>query len=119
MCFQVKRRTINEIEIQDWVTDEQESKNNLCCLYLRGDGFLWHQVRCIMGALYLIGEGKEELELIDSLLDVESHKGHITLPLAEPKPLVLVNCEFPELEFDPKGFEVEIKDTYRVLMVCS
>lgn len=45
----------------------------MCELTLVGQAFLWHQVRCIMGVLLLIGQGKEETGIMEQLLDIESH----------------------------------------------
>ncbi|CAJ0962126.1 unnamed protein product [Ranitomeya imitator] len=42
-------------------------------LKIKGLAFLYHQVRCIMGVLFLIGQGKEEPEVIRELLDVEKN----------------------------------------------
>lgn len=39
-------------------------------LEIRANAFLWHQIRCIMAVLLLIGEGKEQAEVISELLDV-------------------------------------------------
>ena len=38
---------------------------------IEGNAFLWHQIRCIMGVLFLIGQRKESPEVISDLLDVE------------------------------------------------
>lgn len=38
----------------------------------RGTGFLWHQVRCIVAILWLVGRGFESPEVIEHLLDVEN-----------------------------------------------
>jgi tRNA pseudouridine38/39 synthase len=46
---------------------------DMCELTLVGQAFLWHQVRCIMGILLLVGQGKEKTEVMKQLLDVESH----------------------------------------------
>ena len=35
--------------------------------------FLWHQIRCIVAILILIGQGKEEISLVKSLLDIEKY----------------------------------------------
>lgn len=42
-------------------------------LTLKGQAFLWHQVRCIVAVLLLIGENKESPEVIKELLDVEKN----------------------------------------------
>ena len=45
----------------------------MCELIVTGSGFLWHQIRCIVALLILIGQGKEEVSLIQSLLDIERY----------------------------------------------
>ena len=41
---------------------------------IKGSAFLWHQVRCIMSILFLIGNGQEEIELINEMLDEKTNK---------------------------------------------
>lgn len=43
-------------------------------LVIEGNAFLWHQIRCIMGVLLLIGEGKEESIIINELLDIKTNE---------------------------------------------
>ncbi|NWX94788.1 PUS3 synthase, partial [Nothoprocta pentlandii] len=38
-----------------------------------GLAFLYHQVRCMMAVLFLVGQGLEQPEIIDELLDVEKN----------------------------------------------
>jgi tRNA pseudouridine(38-40) synthase len=45
----------------------------MCELIVTGSGFLWHQIRCVVAILILIGQGKEEVELIKALLDIEKY----------------------------------------------
>ena len=40
---------------------------------VHGSGFLWHQIRCIVAILILIGQGKEGIDLIQSLLNIEKY----------------------------------------------
>lgn len=40
---------------------------------IKGQAFLWHQIRCIMGILLLIGQNKEEPSLTEELLDIEKN----------------------------------------------
>jgi tRNA pseudouridine38/39 synthase len=40
---------------------------------VHGSGFLWHQIRCIVAILILIGQGKEEVNLVKALLDIEKY----------------------------------------------
>jgi len=45
----------------------------MCELMVHGSGFLWHQIRCIVAILILIGQGKEEVNLVKELLDIEKY----------------------------------------------
>ena len=48
----------------------------MCKLTLVGKAFIWHQVRCIVGILFLIGSGKESPSVMKQLLDVDNCKGY-------------------------------------------
>lgn len=37
-----------------------------------GQAFLWHQIRCIVGVLFMVGSGDEAPDIIDQLLDLEA-----------------------------------------------
>lgn len=50
-----------------------------------GSGFLWHQIRCIVALLILIGQGKEEISLIPSLLDIERYPSTPNYQIASGK----------------------------------
>ncbi|XP_077129705.1 tRNA pseudouridine(38/39) synthase [Ranitomeya variabilis] len=63
-------------------------------LKIKGLAFLYHQVRCIMGVLFLIGQGKEKPEVIRELLDVEKNPCKPQYNMAVEFPLVLYDCEF-------------------------
>ncbi|KAM9269435.1 tRNA pseudouridine(38/39) synthase isoform 1-T1 [Morus bassanus] len=45
----------------------------LCQFEVTGQAFLYHQVRCMMAILFLIGQRMESPEIIDELLDVEKN----------------------------------------------
>lgn len=45
----------------------------LCQFEVMGQAFLYHQVRCMMAILFLIGQRMEGPEIIDELLDVEKN----------------------------------------------
>ena len=61
---------------------------------VHGSAFLWHQVRCMMGALFLVGQGLEEPSVIDELLDVNKNPGRPLYEMAEDTGLVLWDCVF-------------------------
>ena len=62
---------------------------------LHGSAFLWHQVRCMVSILFLIGQGIESSDLIDKLFDVGQIRGKPMYEMAEDAPLVLWDCIFP------------------------
>ncbi|KAK9339982.1 pseudouridine synthase [Lipomyces starkeyi] len=61
---------------------------------LKGTAFLWHQVRCIMGVLLLVGQGLEKPDIVEKLLDVKQYPCKPIYDMASDTPLVLYNCEF-------------------------
>ncbi|CAI5500666.1 unnamed protein product [Closterium sp. Naga37s-1] len=66
-------------------------------LQVVGTAFLWHQIRCMMAVLLMVGRGQERPEVVSELLDV--HGGPFTskpqYAPAEPHGLVLHRCSFP------------------------
>ncbi|KAI9358303.1 pseudouridine synthase, partial [Zopfochytrium polystomum] len=64
-----------------------------------GHAFLWHQVRCMVAILFLVGRGLEAPDVVDHLLDTTRHPPGAGRPLyrmAPELPLVLVECGYPE-----------------------
>lgn len=65
------------------------------------NAFLWHQIRCIMEVLFLVGEGKEEPTVIKELLDLSVFPCKPQYALASGLPLCLFDTEFaPEVTLD-------------------
>ena len=61
---------------------------------IRGNAFLYHQIRCIMTVLFLVAEGKEAVTIVPQLLDVAQRPGKPCYPLADERNLVLWDCDF-------------------------
>ncbi|XP_053327116.1 tRNA pseudouridine(38/39) synthase [Spea bombifrons] len=76
---------------------QDEGPFQLCQLEITGLAFLYHQVRCIMGVLFLVGQGKEKPEVITELLDVERHPCKPQYNMAVEFPLVLYDCQFEDV----------------------
>lgn len=66
---------------------------------LKGTAFLWHQVRCMVAILFNVGQGLEEPELVDRLLDVEATPRRPQFGMAHDLPLVLYDCAYPEMKW--------------------
>ncbi|NXY81778.1 PUS3 synthase, partial [Alcedo cyanopectus] len=71
----------------------------LCQFEVTGQAFLYHQVRCMMAILFLIGQRMESPEIIDELLDVEKNARKPQYSMAVEFPLVLYDCEFQNLRW--------------------
>lgn len=70
------------------------------CYNIKGSAFLWHQVRCIMAILFLVGQRKESTDIVKQLLDIERVREKPQYLLASEIPLVLWDCEYkPALTF--------------------
>ncbi|CAO3593666.1 unnamed protein product [Absidia cylindrospora] len=82
-------RTIHSIHIQPSLNDQYE-------VMICGSAFLWHQVRCIMSVLFLVGQRLESPSIIDTLLDTQQLDAKPDYPLASDLPLVLWDCTYPD-----------------------
>jgi tRNA pseudouridine38/39 synthase len=61
---------------------------------VQGSAFLWHQVRCMVGILFLVAQGLESPTIVKDLLDVTKNPGKPKYDMASDKPLVLWHCMF-------------------------
>ncbi|KAM7342856.1 tRNA pseudouridine(38/39) synthase isoform 1-T3 [Cochliomyia hominivorax] len=75
-------------------SDNEPLGYNMYYLEIKANAFLWHQIRCIMAVLILIGQEKEEPEVISELLDVEKNPCKPQYTPAIGLPLNLFHCEF-------------------------
>jgi tRNA pseudouridine38/39 synthase len=69
---------------------------------LHGSAFLWHQVRCMVAVLFLVGQGLEKPSIIAELLDAKTNPRRPMYEMAQDLPLVLWDCVFPS-EGDSDG----------------
>lgn len=68
----------------------------LCYISIEGSAFLWHQVRYMATVLFLVGLGREDVSVVDQLLDVQKTKRKPQYEMAPDEPLVLWRCGFPK-----------------------
>ncbi|KAH7524954.1 hypothetical protein FEM48_Zijuj06G0174100 [Ziziphus jujuba var. spinosa] len=73
--------------------------NQLWAFEIKGSAFLWHQVRCMVAVLFLIGQGFESPDVIDALLDTTKTPRKPQYIMASEIPLVLQSCEFQDVKF--------------------
>ncbi|KAF8105325.1 hypothetical protein N665_0158s0014 [Sinapis alba] len=73
--------------------------DQLCTFTMRGSAFLWHQIRAMVAVLFMIGQGVESVDVIDTLLDTKKTPRKPQYLLASEIPLVLRTCEFENVNF--------------------
>ena len=79
-------------------SSEFEPRSNglkVYCFTVHGTAFLWHQIRCMVAILFLIGQRFEKPWLVKELLDIESNPCRPIYDMASDAPLVLWDCLFP------------------------
>ncbi|KAI1174537.1 pseudouridine synthase [Nemania sp. FL0916] len=69
--------------------------------HVRGSAFLWHQIRCMVAILFMVGQGLEDASVVDKLLDIAAEPRRPGYRLANETPLVLWDCIFPRDLDDP------------------
>ncbi|KAI9680426.1 MAG: hypothetical protein M1822_007184 [Bathelium mastoideum] len=62
---------------------------------IHGSGFLYHQVRCIMAVLFLVGQGLEPPSIVAEMLDTVKTPCKPLYEMADDLPLVLADCIYP------------------------
>ncbi|XP_027733462.1 tRNA pseudouridine(38/39) synthase isoform X1 [Vombatus ursinus] len=78
---------------------QQQEPFQLCQFEVTGQAFLYHQVRCMMAILLLIGQRMEKPEIIDELLNIEKNPQKPQYSMAVEFPLVLYDCKFENIKW--------------------
>ena len=111
-------RTIDNVTVQvtDRVHDGRDDPYDICCLIIRSKAFLWHQIRCIMAVLLMVGEGLEREDVVAELLDVERNPCRPAYQMASDLALNLDSAEYEGLQWveDNSSTEFVIKSTQRL-----
>ena len=79
---------------------------------IKGSAFLWHQVRCMMSVLFMIGNKVEEPEVIDKLLEQGKILDRPNYDIADGANLILSDCGFEGIDWK-KNMYAEL-ETYKV-----
>ncbi|KAK4253040.1 hypothetical protein QN277_010875 [Acacia crassicarpa] len=91
------RRQITLFEMSP--TNVRYDDNQLWVIKIKGTAFLWHQVRCMVGVLFMVGKGLESPDVIEILLDTKRTPRKPQYIMAAEVPLVLQSCEFEDIRF--------------------
>ncbi|KAJ3673354.1 hypothetical protein LUZ60_006728 [Juncus effusus] len=90
------KRHITSFDI--FSTNQRSSEDELYEMRINGSAFLWHQVRCMVAVLFLIGQNLESPDIIDTLLDLNITKKP-QYNMAHELPLILRSCHFNDVNF--------------------
>ena len=83
-----------QLDVEERDGDNADDGYEMCELTITGQAFLWHQIRCIVAILFLVGQGVEKPSIISELLDVSSHPRKPQYTMAAEFPLVLFDCAY-------------------------
>lgn len=87
-------RSIDAAQIHSASGETGSSAFDMMYLEIKGRAFLWHQIRCIMAVLLLVGEGKEKPMVVQQLLDIQAHPKKPQYSLAKDSPLNLYDVQY-------------------------
>ena len=112
----VRRIDSVKVECLEREDNNQEGPYDMCCLTISGKAYLWHQIRCIMSVLLMIGEGLEEGAVITELLDVEKHPCRPAYGMASDLPLNLYSARYDGViwQCDPTSTEFILRSTQKL-----
>jgi len=91
-------KTITSFDV-DVVSKAASWQRDLCCAKVTANSFLYQQVRHMMSVLFLIGLGKENIDLISELLNTDKICQRPGYNQSPSYPLVLVNTKFNGLRW--------------------
>lgn len=72
---------------------------DMCEITISGSAFLWHQVRCMVAVLLMIGQNLENTEVIHWMLDIKQCPRRPQYNMASEIPLVLYDCSYEKLSW--------------------
>uniref|UniRef100_A0A6M2DIV1 Putative trna pseudouridine38/39 synthase isoform x1 n=1 Tax=Xenopsylla cheopis TaxID=163159 RepID=A0A6M2DIV1_XENCH len=89
-------RTVKNAEISclTQLCEDAECGYDMMVFKITSKAFLWHQIRCIMGILLLIGNENEEPSIITELFDIEKNGCKPQYSLASDIPLNLYRTQY-------------------------
>ncbi len=93
------------------------SKFSTVELIVEGSSFLWHQIRCIVGLLFLIGQGKENPSIVTELFNVEKFPCKPHYNMAAEIPLVLFDCQYENID-SWRYDHIELEKAIKLMQDC-
>ena len=112
----IRRIDSVSVVVAERVQEGEDSPYDICCLIIRSKAFLWHQIRCIMAVLLMVGEGLEREEVVTELLDIENNPCRPAYQMASDLALNLHSAEYEKVCWvkDDSSTEFVIKSTQKL-----
>ena len=107
-------RRIYGFRIVNMSENKYNPEQNVCMAIIKGSAFLWHQVRCMMSILFMIGNGTEKPDCISQLLDSDKIPERPNYDIAEGNNLILSGCGFEGIRWRNANLFADI-ETYSVV----
>ncbi|CAG2121248.1 unnamed protein product, partial [Medioppia subpectinata] len=110
------RRNILSIDLQRYSCDANcdislgDETYWMYALTITGTAFIWHQIRCIVALLFLVGQHREEPEIIQQLLDVDKHPNKPQYCMSADFPLILFDCSYDEKDVKEWIYDTKASD---------
>lgn len=87
--------TIRDLQRFDWTLTE-EPMGPIVKAYVTADAFCWSMVRSLVGALFLVGDGRQPVDWPASLLGADKRDPRV--PVAEARGLCLYQVDYPAVD---------------------
>lgn len=89
-------RRIHQVEINLVQKNDDDEAFDMFCIDINGSAFLWHMIRSMMTILFVIGDKREDPNIIKELLDIEKYPKKPQYFLANEIPLNLFFTKYRE-----------------------
>lgn len=93
-------------------------KEKMFVFDLKGSAFLWHQVRCMVAVLFLVGQGLEKPDVVQNLVNIEKLPSRPLYDMAHDIPLVLYDCVYPDMEWLKQARDFGSSQAQKLLKEC-
>ena len=106
-------RSLLSFTVRKINSDPQSSDGfDMCEMTICGSAFLWHQVRCMVAVLLMIGQNLENTEVIDWMLDIKQCPRRPQYNMASEIPLVLYDCVYEKFswKYEPGILDALMRD---------
>eukprot|EP00908_Phaeocystis_cordata_P006548 Transcript_17169.p4 GENE.Transcript_17169~~Transcript_17169.p4 ORF type:complete len:210 (+),score=85.75 Transcript_17169:755-1384(+) len=101
------RRTVLSARIRPTAGASGASPLDVFEFEVTGTAFLYHQVRCMVAVLFLVGRGLEPPSIVDALLDIDAHPARPNYEIAPDGPLLLFDIGYEGLRWDYSAAAVQ------------